>query len=575
MGTAPDRPAHGPIIGSASRELMPRHRGLITAALVALVVIGVATAGAIVGMGADRQATALLAPRFVEEAAAAGLHHRYDGEFTFVVGGGVAVLDCNDDGRPDLYLAGGSEPARLFRNVSEVGGVLSFEHVASGSTELDAVTGAYPLDVDGDGTSDLAVLRVGEDVLLRGTGDCGFERANEAWGFDGGDDWSTAFSATWEEGSGLPTLAIGHYLEPEDPDRSTCADNVLVRPEGDRYGAAVTLSPGWCTLSMLFSDWDRSGRRDLRVSNDRHYAPDAEEQLWRIKPGEAPRAYGADDGWQTVRLFGMGIASRDVTGDGYPEVYLTSQGDNKLQTLAEPGPGSEPRYVDIALRRGVTAHRPYDGDTTLPSTAWHPEFADVNNDGFTDLLVTKGNVEAQADHAMLDPTNLMLGQPDGTFLEGAADAGIVSFARSRGAAVVDLNLDGLLDLVVVHRRENVSAWRNLGAGEIETGAEPMGHWLAVRPRQPGANRDAVGAWIEVRTGDRVWRVERTVGGGHASGQLGWVHVGLGEAERAEVRVTWPDGSVGPWHAAEADVWAVIDRGAGAPLRWTPETESDR
>ncbi len=556
---------------------MQRHRGLIVAALVALVAIGAASAGALVGMGADRQATALPAPHFVEEAAAAGLRQRYEGEFTFVVGGGIAVLDCDDDGRPDLYIAGGSEPARLFRNVSEVGGALSFEQVASGSTELDAVTGAYPLDVDGDGTSDLAVLRVGEDVLLRGTGHCGFERANEAWGFDGGDRWSTAFSATWESESGLPTLAIGHYLEPDDPDRSSCADNVLIRPDGDRYGAGVRLSPGWCTLSMLFSDWDRSGRRDLRVSNDRHYYRDGEEQLWRLEPGEPPRAYAASDGWQTVRIFGMGIASRDLTDDGYPEVYLTSQGDNKLQMLAQPGPGAEPRYVDIALRRGATAHRPYDGDTTLPSTAWHPEFADVNNDGFVDLLVTKGNVEAQADHAMRDPTNLLLGQPDGTFVEAAPDAGIVSFARSRGAAVVDLNLDGLLDLVVVHRRENVSAWRNLGVGEDRAGAaaEPKGHWLAVRPRQAGANRDAIGAWIEVRAGDRTWQVERTVGGGHASGQLGWVHVGLGAADRAEVRVTWPDGSVGPWHAAEADGWVVIDRGADAPLRWTPATEPDR
>ena len=58
----------------------------------------------------------------------------------------------------------------------------------------------------------------------------------------------------------------------------------------------------------------------------------------------------------------MGIASRDLTGDGVPEVYLTSQADNKLQTLADPDSG-QPTYVDIALERGVTAHRPYAGTT--------------------------------------------------------------------------------------------------------------------------------------------------------------------------------------------------------------------
>ena len=93
----------------------------------------------------------------------------------------------------------------------------------------------------------------------------------------------------------------------------------------------------------------------------------------------------------------MGIASQDLTGDGHPEVFLTSQGDNKLQTL-ENGP-AQPTYKDMALKAGVTAQRPYTGGDVLPSTAWHPEFEDVNNDGLVDLFVSKGNVEAQPDYA--------------------------------------------------------------------------------------------------------------------------------------------------------------------------------
>ena len=76
----------------------------------------------------------------------------------------------------------------------------------------------------------------------------------------------------------------------------------------------------------------------------------------------------------------MGIASQDVTGDGYPDVFLTSQGSNRLQTLTA-GPG-RPTYGDIGLKRGVLADRPFAGGEDLPSTAWHPEFDDVNNDGF-------------------------------------------------------------------------------------------------------------------------------------------------------------------------------------------------
>ncbi|HSJ52029.1 MAG TPA: CRTAC1 family protein [Actinomycetota bacterium] len=507
-------------------------------------------------------------PVFVEEAAAAGLDHMYDGEFTFFVGGGVAAFDCDDDGRPDLFFAGGSQPASLYRNQSTVGGPLRFTPVPSPVTDLTEVVGAYPLDADGDARTDLAVLRYGENVMLRGLGDCRFERANETWGVPGGDSWTAAFSATWEGDSSWPTFAFGNYLDlSRGRDSARCADNVLLRPLVDGGYESTPLVPGLCTLSILFSDWDRSGHRDLRMTNDRHYYLEGEEQLWRIVEGELPRPYTHAEGWQPLQIWGMGIASQDLTGDGRPEVFLTSQGDNKLQTLA--GGADGPTYIDIAIRRGVTAHRPYAGGDVLPSTAWHAEFQDVNNDGFVDLFVSKGNVDAMPDYAARDPSNLLLGQPDGTFLEGGRDAGILTFARGRGAALVDLNLDGMLDLVQVNRRENVGLWRNVGRGDADE-PEPMGNWLALRLRQPGSNGDAIGAWIEVRVGERTTERELTVGGGHAGGQLAWIHVGLGHAEGAQVRVRWPDGELGPWLELPADRFAVIERGAIEPELWAPE-----
>ncbi len=78
-----------------------------------------------------------------------------------------------------LYLAGGAGPAALFRNTGTVGGPLRFERVTDSAAELDAVEGAYPIDLDGDDLDDLVVLRVGETQLLRGLGDCRFEHANE------------------------------------------------------------------------------------------------------------------------------------------------------------------------------------------------------------------------------------------------------------------------------------------------------------------------------------------------------------------------------------------------------------
>jgi len=538
-------------------------------AAVGLVGLGVALAVVTLG-GPATPAVAMAAPRFVEETAIAGVAHAYDGEFQFFVGGGVAAFDCDDDGLAELYLAGGVNPAALYHNDSSQGGPLRFTALAGPSTDLTEVTGAYPIDIDGDRLIDLAVLRAGENVILRGLGDCRFERANETWGIDGGTAWTAAYSAAWEDGAGLPTLAFGNYVAVEaiDAARDTCADNVLLRPDGEsgRYASPLVLSPGWCTLSILFSDWNRSGERDLRMANDRHYYRDGHEQLWRVRVGEEPAEYTEADGWRTMQIWGMGIASQDLTDDGRPEVFLSSQGDSKLQALDEGATG--PTYHDIALELGATAHRPFTGGDVLPSTAWHSEFQDVNNDGFMDLFISKGNVEAMNEYAAQDPNNLLLGQPDGTFVEGAEAAGIVDFARSRGAALVDLNLDGLLDLVVVERRENAKVWRNVGSG---TAAAPaaMGHWLALGLRQPGPNGDAIGAWIEVRVGDHVVRRELTVGGGHAGGQLGWVHFGIGGAERADVRVQWPDGEVGPWLRVAADEFAIVKRGESAVTPWMP------
>ena len=540
-------------------------------AIVVLAAIGGA-AWALFGGGSSAPTTALGVPRFVDEAASSGLVHTYDGDSRFFVGGGLAVLDCDDDGLPDLYLAGGSGPATLFRNGSEPGGALHFDRLADAATDLPDVTGAYPLDIDGDGRTDLAVLRAGENVLLRGLGDCRFERGNERWGFDGGEARSMAFAATWEGDAALPTLAIGDYIALDEigTPLPPCPDNALFRPtQGGAYGAPIELSPGHCALSMLFSDWDRSGRRDLRISNDRQYYTDGEEQLWRIEPGSEPVAYTAADGWVRTQIFGMGIASHDLTGDGLPEVYLTSQGDNKLQTLTT-GPDA-PTYRDIALRRGVNAPRPFIGGDVLPSTAWHPEFADVNADGFIDLFVTKGNVSEQEGYATRDPSELLLGGPDGTFRQATEEAGLLRFDRGRGAAVVDLNLDGGLDLVEVYLGAPVGVWRNVGSGTAAA-PQPIGDWIGVRLRQDGPNRDAVGSWIEVRLGDATLLHEVTVGGGHLSGEAGPIHVGIGASPRADVRVTWPDGTVGPWQPVDAGGVVVIERGADAPRAWNAEED---
>ena len=99
-------------------------------------------------------------PRFVNRAPDLGIAHVYDGEWEHFVGGGLAVFDCDGDGLAELYAAGGANIATLLRNRSARGAVLSFAAETPPSLALAGVVGAYPLDIDGDGRDDLAILRV-------------------------------------------------------------------------------------------------------------------------------------------------------------------------------------------------------------------------------------------------------------------------------------------------------------------------------------------------------------------------------------------------------------------------------
>ncbi|MGD9914510.1 MAG: CRTAC1 family protein [Rhizobiaceae bacterium] len=499
-----------------------------------------------------------LVPSFAEETDSAGIDSVYQGEWEYMVGGGAAVFDCNADGFADMLLAGGEKPAKFYRNASTRGGALKFVADTSG-LELDKLTGAYPLDIDGDDNTDLVLMRVGENVVMRGLGGCRFERANENWGFHGGDAWWTAMAATWEKGAEWPTIAVGSYIDraEEISPWGSCTDNWLLRPEAGarKFAAPLALKPSFCPLSMMFTDWNRSGTPSLRVSNDREYYEGGQEQMWKLEPGKEPALYTAPEGWRPLRIWGMGIASYDLNFDGYPEYFLTSMADNKLQTLAEvPADGAAPKptYSDVAWPKGVTAHRPYTGPELKPSTAWHTEFEDVNNDGMVDLFVVKGNVWEMPDFAMQDPNNLLLQQTDGKFVEAGDKAGVASLKTGRGGALADFNLDGLIDMVVVNRNDKAQLWRN-------TSAE-AGNWVAISLKQAGANRDAIGAWLEVRCGqDRILRREITVGGGHVGGKLGWHHFGLGSETKAAVRVAWPDGTVGEWQDVEPNALYVVER----------------
>ena len=263
----------------------------------------------------------------VEQAKAAAITHTYDGPWEFFVGGGASAMDCNGDRRPDIALAGGKNAMQLFINKSATGADLKFEpkSLNLNPADLRNVLGIYALDLDNDGYSELILLRLGENIILKGSADCQFEKANKQFSFDGGNAWTTSFAATFEQGEKFPTLAFGNYVDRDAPGSpwGTCHNNLLLRPTpGDvaNYARPIVLSPGYCTLSMLFTDWNKSGVASLRVSNDRQYYRGGEEQLWHIEKDQPPgfipaRKAGSiwlSGEWGLARLILTGMASLNM-----------------------------------------------------------------------------------------------------------------------------------------------------------------------------------------------------------------------------------------------------------------------
>ena len=235
------------------------------------------------------------------------------------------------------------------------------------------MTGAYPLDIDGDGITDLVLLRVGENVVMRGLGNCQFERANELWGFDGGDAWSTAFAATWEKGAAgrlwpsAITSTAARKLRRGAPAPTTGCTGLTGRRTSSRH--PWRSSPVFARCRCCSPTGTGPARRRLRVSNDREYYEGGQEQLWHVDPGKAPALYTEKEGWKPLRIWGMGIAGYDLDFDGYPEYFLTSMADNKLQTLATVPQDGKPRghLQRCGFAKGVTAHRPYTGGDCAPA----------------------------------------------------------------------------------------------------------------------------------------------------------------------------------------------------------------
>ena len=296
-----------------------------------------ATIAACGGGGDDGAASALDAPRFVEEPGA--IDHRYAGDFQYFVGGGVAAFDCDDDGRSDLFFAGGSEPAALYHNDSEPGGDAAVHATAVAGHRSDGGHRRLPA-----GHRRRRAQRARRLAGRRG------RRAARARRLSVRAGQRVARHRRRRHLDGRLQRHLGRRRRLADPGvrrlprrRPRALRGQPPPAPGSRrrgYAAPIALSPGYCTLSMLFSDWSRHRpARPADVERPALLPRRVASSCGASSPGATPRPYTEADGWRPLQIWGMGIASEDITGDGYPEVYLTSQGDNKLQTLAD-GPAA-------------------------------------------------------------------------------------------------------------------------------------------------------------------------------------------------------------------------------------------
>lgn len=498
-------------------------------------------------------------------AAEAGLDFTYDHGprddlyLADTMGGGVALLDYDGDGRLDVYFVNGCRipfdradaprPNRLFRNL----GGWKFEDVTAraGVGGLGYGMGATVADYDGDGDDDLFVTGIERAILYQNNGDGTFRDATDAAGVACQGLWSTAAGFGDLDGDGDLDLMVVTYVEDDPAVPRACRDHAgkpihcspgqylaqpdgLFRNEGDGTFSDVGASSGIAAaengrgLGLAVADLDGDGRLDLYVANDA-----SRDFFFRNRGGMLFEELGetaglAYDGSGHATA-SMGVAAEDLDGDGLVDLFHT----NFL---------NEPNTLHRNLGGGMFADATLAARLAAPSvavTGFGVAAEDLNNDGYLDLFVANGHVDDQpwVNSPMAQRPLLFLGGEGGRFELADSSSSSPYLGRpvvGRGVAAGDLDGDGKVDLVVVHRGAPAALLRN------ET---PGGHAIEIDVRGAVGQGTPIGAVVTVETAGRVQVRPLTSGTGYLSQHGSRLHFGLGAADSVDrIEVRWPDGT---------------------------------
>jgi len=494
-------------------------------------------------------------------------------------GGGVAVLDYDADGWPDLYFAQGCRwpPApeqtehldRLFRNLGDG----RFEDVteASGLAENRFSQGAAAGDWNNDGFADLYVANVGLNRLYLNQGDGTFRDATAAAGITG-ESWTISCLAADLDGDGMPDLYDANYVQGPDVYDKVCRENGLDRvclpglfePQPDRFWlnlgdgrfvdrtqAAGLAASGGNGMGLVAADFDGSGRLGLFVANDQ----DANFYfLNRSAGGGAPQFEErgivsglAFDGEGRVQAC-MGVAAGDANGDGKLDLYVTNF-HGEPNTLYQQETGE--LFSDATAQAGLR-------EPSLPMLGFGTQFIDGELDGWPDLVVANGHIGdftfRKAPYRMPPQYFRNLG---GRFAElPAHQLGDYFGAKHLGRALarLDFNRDGREDFAVSHLGEPAALLANR--------TEQAGHFLALKLRGVQSSRDALGAVVTLTAGGRQRRQWLAAGDGYEASNERRLVFGLGGETRIEkLHVHWPSGLTQEFNELAADQELIFVEGS--------------
>jgi hypothetical protein len=502
--------------------------------------------------------------RFIDATERAGVGFRHSRDSLLMpLGGGAAVGDFNNDGLLDIFVTNSAGRNALYRN----NGDGTFSDVADAlgvAGPLRSAYGAGWADYDNDGHLDLFVAAYGESRLYRNEGPPSFRFTDvtQAAGVGDPDGTYRTSGVAWGDfdGDGFLDLLVVRHLDESDPgvffhsprNLSTAVRSLaLYRNNGNGTFTDVTHLLGDASLypsnvkgagfTPAFVDYNNDGRLDVYVVNDfgvfnhpnvlwRNDGPDGRGG-WRFT--DVSRESGAD-----LAIYGMGLAIGDYNNDGHLSFYMSDIGPSKL--LRNQGNGTFAEVAEAAgVGRGVV---PDPGFPDNRSVGWGVAFFDFDNDGWLDLYLVAGFMDAEpATNLTHQPNALFRNRADGTFEDVSAGSGVDDAGAGREVAVADFDGDGRLDLFVVNIGTRA---QDPGVSHLYLNRTPeAGNWLAVKPVGTRSNRDGIGTRIEVRAGGLTRVGVMGARQGHVSHSVVPVHFGVGAATQAEVIVRWPGGAV--------------------------------